>query len=93
MKVPKWSAVLALLLAFVLQSVQAASISTRVRILESKVKKHDRQIRANTKSIAVERKVLRQHAQRLDKLEGRVGQLERAMKKRHGKVDKRYFYP
>ncbi|SIN94830.1 hypothetical protein SAMN05443662_1085 [Sulfurivirga caldicuralii] len=93
MKAPNWILWLGVVLIFAVQSVQAASISTRVRILESKVKKHDRQIRANTKAIAVQRNAVKKQGERIDKLEGRVGHLESFMKKRRGAVDKRYFYP
>ena len=88
------TALLAGVALLVFDTAFAASISARVRILESKVKKHDRQIRANTKGLSAQRKALGRQVQRLSALEKRVDHIESQLKKKqHPRVDKRYSYP
>lgn len=90
-------AVMALILGggmLVAQSVSAASISTRVRILEKKVRKHDREIRANSYALKQQRKKMSAVSADIQRLSGRVDQLEKALKAiKKPKEDKRYSYP
>jgi len=76
------------------ETVSAASISTRVRILEKKVRKHDREIRANSYALKQQRKKMDAVVTDIRQLSGRVDQLEKALKAiRKPKEDKRYSYP
>ncbi|HID01249.1 MAG TPA: hypothetical protein EYP05_07990 [Piscirickettsiaceae bacterium] len=76
------------------ETVSAASISTRVRILEKKVRKHDQAIRANSHGLKQQRKKVEGVDKKIRHLSGRVDQLEKALKAIHKpKQDKRYTYP
>lgn len=76
------------------ETVSAASISTRVRILEKKVRKHDQAIRANSHALKQQRKKVEGVDKDIRQLSNRVDQLEKALKAiRKPKEDKRYSYP
>lgn len=75
----------------------AASISTRVRILESKVAKHDKQLKES-------KKVQKQGEANMEKSLAKMKALEKKMRKmleegnskkqqQHERTDKRYAYP
>ena len=82
------------LVILAVDSVSAASISTRVRILEKKVRKHDREIRANSYALKQQRKKMSAVSADIQRLSGRVDQLEKALKAiKKPKEDKRYSYP
>ncbi len=91
------TAIVALLLGagmLVTETVAAASISTRVRILEKKVRKHDRQIRANSYAVRQQRQKVDKVVSDVRRLNGRVDRLEQAVKAiGQPKQDKRYSYP
>ncbi|WP_294945809.1 hypothetical protein [Sulfurivirga sp.] len=81
-------------LLLVADTVSAASISTRVRILEHKVRKHDRQIRANSHAVQRQQKQLRAGLAKVDRLNRRVEQLEKRVEQlSHPKQDPRYSFP
>jgi cell shape-determining protein MreC len=78
----------------VVETAAAASISTRVRILEAKVKKHDRKIRANTHAIEQQKKRLTAGLAKVNQLEKRVDHLQQMLqRKQRPKQDKRYAFP
>ncbi len=90
-------AIMALLLgvgALLSETVSAASISTRVRILEKKVRKHDREIRANAHALKQQRRKVDAVAADIKKLSGRIDHLEKTLTAtQKPKEDKRYSYP
>ncbi len=81
---------------FVLQSIaEAASISTRVRILEGKVAKHDKVIKQSLKSIQSKERQTEQTLAKIQALEKKVDRLlkKNTQKKRFEPADKRYAFP
>ena len=81
---------------FVWQGVaDAASISTRVRILEGKVAKQDRVIKNSLKSIQSRDTKVEQSLAKVNNLEKKVEKLLKGegAKKRLERADKRYAFP
>lgn len=81
---------------FVWQSVaDAASISTRVRILESKVAKQDKKIKASTRAQQESLAKVDKSLKRVQQLEKKVAKLLKDQKKAKAgpKTDKRYAFP
>lgn len=79
---------------FATQTVLAASISARVRILEKKVLKHDKQIRANSYGLKQQEKKLKAGLAKVEQLDKRVDRLEKDIQAlRKPKEDKRYAFP
>jgi len=81
---------------FVWQSVaDAASISTRVRILESKVAKQDKQIRSSTKSQQESLAKVDKSLTKMKALEKKIDNILKKEKKAKAAptTDKRYAFP
>ena len=81
---------------FVWQGVaDAASISTRVRILEGKVAKQDRVLKNSLKSIQSRDTKVEQSLAKVNNLEKKVEKLLKGegAKKRLERADKRYAFP
>lgn len=85
------------LLAFSLQSVaEAASISTRVRILESKVAKQDKAMQQAIKSQQSSEAQVAKSLSKMKALEKKVDKLlkdKQQAAKSDSKMDKRYAFP
>lgn len=96
MKVKK-VVITAVISLFVWQSVaEAASISTRVRILESKVAKHDKQVKASTKSQKESEARIEKSLAKVKALEKKINKLLKDKdnkKKQNSLSDKRYAFP
>ena len=93
----KKMAIASLISLFVWQSVaDAASISTRVRILESKVAKHDKQIKSSARS---QQESEARVAKSLSKVKAIERKLNKMMQEQEEKknakplTDKRYAFP
>lgn len=74
----------------------AASISTRVRILESKVAKQDRVMKSLQSNYQSQAKEVKSELSKIRALENKVDQLIKAQEgknKRKHLTDKRYAYP
>lgn len=94
MKRYKWIAGLLIFMFAWTEVAYAASISTRVRILESKVSKFDHKIRAESAARQAYEKKVNQKLSTVDDLEVKVRQIVKSMdKKKKGKQDKRYAFP
>lgn len=75
-------AILLIVSAFAWQSIaQAASISSRVRALESKVAKHDRAIKAESSARQKQSKEVKESLAQVEELQHRVNYLIRQQKK------------
>ncbi len=93
----KYKIMIPLILAlFVWQGIaDAASISTRVRVLEGKVAKQDRVIKNSLKSLSVRNSKGEQALAKVNALEKKVEKLLKGNqgKKRLERADKRYAFP
>ncbi|WP_373018281.1 hypothetical protein [Thiomicrorhabdus sp.] len=93
----KQKIVIVMLLAFFtwMEVAQAASISTRVRILESKVSKHDKKIRSETLARQNYEKKVDGKLDVVDDLEKKVKKIMTDMQadKNSKGEDKRYTFP
>lgn len=82
---------------FIWQGVaDAASISTRVRVLESKVAKHDKQFKESVKSQQASEVKMEKSLAKMKALEKKMQKLlndETAKKKKGELTDKRYAFP
>ncbi|MBD3755794.1 MAG: hypothetical protein IE937_09155 [Gammaproteobacteria bacterium] len=86
--------VMVLLFAWV-EVAQAASISTRVRILENKVGKYDKQIQAESAARKAYENKVDKKLEEVDSLQKQVESIVKEMndKKQGGKQDNRYSFP
>ncbi len=82
---------------FIWQGVaDAASISTRVRVLESKVSKHDKQLKESSRSVQESEAKMQKSLAKMKALEKKMKQMlddEVAKKERASQGDKRYAFP
>lgn len=93
----KYKVIIPLILSvFIWQSIaQAASISTRVRVLEGKVSKQDRAIKNSLNALEARSSKVEQSLKKVDALEKKVDKLLKGAdgKKRGERADKRYAFP
>lgn len=82
---------------FVWQGIaDAASISTRVRVLESKVSKHEKKLRSSVKSMQEADAKMAKSLSKMKALEKKMVKMlkeEKAKKNREPVTDKRYAFP
>lgn len=83
--------------AFTLQGIaEAASISTRVRVLESKVAKHDRQMKSAIQSQQSGQAEMQRSLAQMRALEKKMKTMleeQKTNKKQDDLIDKRYAFP
>ena len=82
---------------FIWQGVaDAASISTRVRILESKIAKQDRKIKQSLSVRTLSDSKIEKGLKKVNRLEKKMNRFikeSQDAKKRRGRTDKRYAFP
>ncbi len=85
------------LLAFTLQGIaEAASISTRVRVLESKVSKHEKQLKSSVRSQNETEAKMAKSLAKMKALEKKMLKMlkdEKVKKQKGERTDKRYAFP
>ena len=82
------------LLAFTLQGIaEAASISTRVRVLESKVSKHEKQLKSSVRSQNETEAKMAKSLAKMKALEKKMLKDEKVKKQKGERTDKRYAFP